>query len=267
MERDSFSALITGILFLAVCAYGAVFAWKELGGGVKTAPLTASCVTVGSPIEGIAVRNETALEDKTGEYENGVRLPAGNMASCSVLYFNSCDGYEYLTPELFYGMDRHDFEELLISEPPKGKAYGRLVKGFEWYIAAISESGEAPEGGSRVTLELQSGEELEAECVSVSPGGVMLLRLTEGDSDCSLRRLSALLAEKKLRGFEIPPEALHRDSKGTYIFLLRSGRAERVKAEILYEDKNVFLVDAPDAMEGEQIIISGKDIYDGKVIS
>jgi len=269
MQKDRFSAVITGILFLAVCAYGAVFAWEGLGGDVKTVPLTASCVTVGARIRGIAVRDERELEEDKREYEDGARLPAGNMAPCSVLYFSECDGFEYLTAEMFRDMSASELDGLLESDGGEKGRHGKTVSGFEWYIAAASEDGRIPEKGSLAAVELPDGTRHRVECVYVpEKGEVFLLRLTDGDSECKLRKLEALLVEKRIEGFKIPIKALHEDAEGNnFVFALRAGRAQAAPAEKLYGDGEYCLVSSPELCEGERIIVSGKDIYDGKVIS
>lgn len=269
-RTDSFSAVIWGILFLAVCAYGAASAWEWLG-GVKTVSIALSDAAVGTRIRGIAVRHERVLEKDEREYENGARLPAGDPASCSVLYISQCDGFEYLTPEMFCGMSTAELEAITDSGGEKTGRYGKTVSGFEWYIAAVSESGKAPAEGSVLSVELSDGDRHRAECV-YAPGsgedGVFLLRLTDGDPQCALRKIEALLVEKEIRGFAVPASAVHTDNDGkSYVFAVRSERARETEVKILYREENTCFVWAQELCEGERIIVSGRDICHGKVIS
>ena len=269
-RTDSFSAVIWGILFLAVCAYGAVSAWEWLG-GVKTVSLAISHTAVGTRIRGIAVRHERVLEKDEREYENGARLPAGDPASCSVLYISECDGFEYLTPEMLCGMSGAELEKITQSRGGEKGRYGKTVSGFEWYIAAVSENGKSPAEGSVLSAELPDGSRHRAECVYAprdGEDGVFLLRLTDGDPQCELRRLDALLIEKEIRGFAVPASAVHTDGDGrSFVFAVRSGRAQAAEVEILHSEENTCFVSAQELSEGERIIVSGRDIYHGKVIS
>ena len=117
---------------------------------------------------------------------------------------------------------------------------------------------------------------MSARAVSVSDESghrFILLRLTEGGGGLSEPEENegrACVLEH--RGLKLPAQAVRHDADGTdYVYVLCAGVVERRGAELIYSDKDCCLADpngSGDALrEGEQVILSGTDIYEGKVLT
>ena len=162
MRRDAaFTGLVVSVLFAAVCAY--VLAHFSAGGGTLAARVpdgdTGRAVSARSTqimLTGVAVRRESVVSGSSSaawSAEDGKRLPAGGAAAVfasgdvaqaarSAVFCADTDGYEYLSPSALEDFSADAVEALLASEPREYPgAAGRLVEGFEWYYAALADSG------------------------------------------------------------------------------------------------------------------------------
>ncbi len=178
------SAVAT-VLFLAACAYlgAALFSAEN-----DTAEAVPTVSTRGTLIRGIAVRSERALDasaDCAG-LEDARRVSAASLAARglydgSAVYFESCDGYESLTPGLLDGLTPARLDGIMSIQGSKS-AGGRLVTARTWYIAAYADAALPESGSVRLYPDGMSGF-LEARIVSSAGEDgrfCVLLRLTDG---------------------------------------------------------------------------------------
>ena len=284
-----FSAL-SSLLFLAVCAYTGA-ALRGSADGVKLMTVSAVTVTESAELDGVVLRRERVLPlgaELSPAAEDGLRLPAGTtivlpdgtkeLTGCSCVFFAQTDGFEKLMPEAPEETDAAALDRLLAASPAEsGRSGGRLVSGFDWYYAAYAgAAGESIQPGEcRVRFDGFEGT-VSARAISVSDEGgrrFILLRLTEGGADyLSLRKTKAELIFSEHRGLELSAQAIRQDPDGTdYVYVLCAGVVERRSAELIYSDNDCCLADpngSGDALrEGERVILSGKDIYEGKVLT
>ena len=89
----------------------------------------------------------------------------------------------------------------------------------------------------------------------------------------ALRRQSAELVKTEYTGIRIPKSAVRVDEAGaTFVYTETGLRAERKDIEILYETGEFYIVaintvDDGALRAGDSVIVSGKDLYDGKVVN
>ncbi len=265
-------------VFLAVCAYAAAWLVNGLGGGVRTATVHGCELTESTAIEGIAVRTEEPLPVPAG-IADGARLPADTDGLAgSAVCFSQTDGYEYLTPDMLDGLTVESLRGILSAEPEKTTA-GRAVYGFAWYFAALADdSVPLRKGGSCEILFDGFEKSTAAEIISVSAAEngqcALLLRLTADSPEyLSLRRSGAKIIFSRYSGLELPLEAVHTDGEGNnFVYISTAGIVRSLDVDIIYTDKaGGFCLAAQDASydalrDGNTVIVSGKDIYEGKVL-
>ena len=169
--------------------------------------------------------------------------------------------------------------DILAAEPEKSLSGGRAVYGFAWYFAALADDG-APlrEGGSCEILFDGFEKSTAAEIISVSAAEngqcALLLRLTASSPEyLSLRRSGAEIIFSRYSGLELPLEAVHTDGeRNNFVYISTAGIVRSLDVDIIYTDKaGGFCLAAQDASfdalrEGNTVIVSGKDIYEGKVL-
>ena len=261
MERPSlFSSALWAVLFAAVCAW-LLAGLRSEAGAPQTAELAFVTVLDSAELEGVAIRCETSVSLSRGfraTAESGSRIASGGQlavrddgsvmaADGSNLYFDSCDGYEYLGPEEIQQLSVSSLARLLKAQP-EGKGDGRLVRGFAWYYAALCDySDRLPSSGDcRVQFEGFS-EPVRATVLSLSAPkrgkAALLLRLTAGGEYLCLRKTAARLIFSEYSGLSVPREAIRSDEDGNnFVYVLSSGAFKAERVDILYTDADRALV-------------------------
>lgn len=224
MRRDAaFTGLVVSVLFAAVCAY--VLAHFSAGGGTLAASApdgdTGRAVSARSTqimLTGVAVRRESVVSGSSSaawSAEDGKRLPAGGAAAVfasgdvaqaarSAVFCADTDGYEYLSPSALEDFSADAVEALLASAPREYPgAAGRLIEGFEWYYAALADSGaKALECGEyELTFDGADASPVTARLIAADSAGTktaLLFRITA--QDAALLHLRFCSAALTLRG-------------------------------------------------------------------
>lgn len=224
MRRDAaFTGLVVSVLFAAVCAY--VLAHFSAGGGTLAASApdadTGRAVSARSTrimLSGVAVRRESVVSGSSSaawSAEDGKRLPAGGAAAVfasgdvaqaarSSVFCADTDGYEYLSPSALEELSVDTVEALLASEPRVYPgAAGRLVEGFEWYYAALADSGAGTLecGEYELTFDGADASPVTARLIAADSAGTktaLLFRITA--QDAALLHLRFCSAALTLRG-------------------------------------------------------------------
>ena len=224
MRRDAaFTGLVVSVLFAAVCAY--VLAHFSAGGGTLAARVpdgdTGRAVSARSTqimLTGVAVRRESVVSGSSSaawSAEDGKRLPAGGAAAVfasgdvaqaarSAVFCADTDGYEYLSPSALEDFSADAVEALLASAPREYPgAAGRLVEGFEWYYAALADSGAGTLecGEYELTFDGADASPVTARLIAADSAGTktaLLFRITA--QDAALLHLRFCSAALTLRG-------------------------------------------------------------------
>ena len=270
--------LIAAVLFLAVSAYAGAKLWSGLEPVPGTQTVYAVTLTDSAELEGIVIRREQSFRP-AGEalFADGERIPAGTVptVSGSALYYSSCDTLEDLGPELLDTLDVAGLRSLL-SRKSSPREIGRLVLDHAWYYAALVSADEPVPDSGRCRVLFEGFEvPAEASILSLSPPEdgqrVLVLRLTLGGDDyMSLRKCSARLIFSEYSGLYLPEEAVHQDEDGNqFVYTITAGVVERRTVDILYSEGDVciaaFSAGAEGLREGNLVIVSGQENYEGKV--
>lgn len=220
------------------------------------------------------------------------------------LYSAVVDGYEnVLTPEVLKTLTPSQFSGLRADASVKS-GVGKLILGDSWYYAAVMSETEAKElkevsdqlrraGDSLILRFTKSverdlpvtvshiGEAESGRCVVVFEGRSYLSQLT------LLRQQSAQVIRGGVEGIRIPKEALRvsvettededgqkQETRTTGVYCVVGVKARFKPVEVLYDGGSFLLVQstAPADKEalrlrpGEEIIVTARDLYDGKVV-
>ena len=278
---------VAAVLFLGVCAYIGAALYRRLDRDLETVTVGRVTVTDSAALTGIAVRREQLVCSPDGAaplIEDGARAAAGALiardsegrelrAPCSALFLSGTDGFESLSPEALTALTADGLEALLAEKPASVKAAGRLVSGFDWYYAAFSDAPLPLAAGDACSVQFDGTDRrAQARVMSISGGvrPVAVLRLTCAGEFLSLRKTGAKLIFSEYTGLELPEEAVRTDGDGrNYVYTLTAGVIERKAVEIIYSagGKSIAAVsDSADALrEGNTLIVSGENIYEGRV--
>ena len=193
------------------------------------------------------------------------------------LFSTGTDGWEDLGYEELQGITPDALESLLGQRrQPSEHALGKLVSGVKWYFAALigEEDADAVYGRRQIRLRFGRyyGEELnmQVESLSAPENGrrVILLSCSEalGDvTDMRLQEGELLLSE--ISGFRIPRRGLHVDGDGyPCVYVQTALMAEKKRVEVLRDYGDYYLVGSETLHAGDEIIVSAKKLFDGKVV-
>ena len=263
MIRTSlFAKLVSAVLFAAVCAYALAYFARLIEDGRKVV-LTEATAADSIALEGIALRSEQPVCPE-GEpvffCESGERAAAGQVIAEqngerivtdeSAIFFEDCDGYEYLTiteeefsPELL---------EKLLSAEKHDTAAGRLIKGRTWYFAALADTEEIGCGVVRVKLE-GSDERISASIVRACPDGrgktAVLLKIRIGKSEfLSLRRCRGEIILKEVAGLAVPTNAVIEEDGKTFVNKCTLTGESSCPVDILYRSEDFVIISPTDEL-------------------
>lgn len=249
---------------------------------------------------GEAVDFSQQLSTLEAEY-NSLKAAAGSpqgkvLAKKSGYFLSSTDGYEgVLTTDKLTSLTPEFLDTLKPNTTEKSDVIGKLVSDYTWYIAAsvsISESLQFKVGENlKVLTNLKSNPEISVtvERVNMSKDkdrAVVILSCQQMSAELSSMRTGAMtIVKKNYSGLKVSNKALRMkevqvtDSNGvtktvsqTGVYALSGMTAAFVPVEIIYSPKdNDFVICAEIAQEGQlriydEIIVKGKNIYDGKII-
>ena len=221
-------------------------------------------------------------------------------APAAGLYSSVVDGYErVLTPDSILEMTPSQLNAVK-ADSEVTSSVGKLVLGKEWYYAAImtAEDVEALQKrqaqGHELALRFAKGVERDlavtlyevgpeenGRCVAIFRGDTYLSQLT------LLRQQSAQIISSTVEGIRVPEEALRvvtrttanedgtaTETQATGVYCVVGMEARFKPVDIVYRGDNFVLVraDQPEDKEnlrlrpGDEVIVTAKDLYNGKVI-
>ena len=197
------------------------------------------------------------------------------------LFSSAPDGYEYITPDMLSGLTPSQLQTL--EESPQELAdnvRGKMASSFEWYFAANVSSTDAGrlEVGEIATLDFgrYCSNLLSAKVISISSSSgeecTIVFRCTQATSEMlSVRLATAEIVFDAHEGIRVPKQAALSDESGSYVYTLTGMQAEKKYITIVWETEEYFLADvsqdAASLREGNDIILTTKGLYDGKIMS
>ena len=219
------------------------------------------------------------------------------------LYSAVVDGYEQvLTPDSLESLTPSAFTALRADESVQSEV-GKLILGDNWYYAAVVSQTDAQtlsEGGSlslRFSKSVEQDLPVTVSHVSEAENGRVVIVL-KGSSYLPeltlLRQQSAEVILGSLSGIRVPREALRAEkttvdengelvvTEQTGVYCLVGAEARFKPVEVLYSGDGFALVrsaydtasgDLTSTQEvarlrsGDEVIVTGRDLYDGKVIT
>lgn len=197
--------------------------------------------------EVIAVRREaedaylSLLDERNGAPPVSGELRGLIYAPCGGFFSNYLDGFEEMSLDDFDGFT---------PEIPEN-AVGKIVRGG-WLFVADTNEAASLRRGQTVTLTLLDSY---PALVLSNDNGRLVLRCREGLCDVlNARRLTLTVTMSESSGIKVPADAVHRDSDGAFVYVLRAGMEEKCPVEIIFQNEDYFLVRENELREGMDII-------------
>ena len=217
-------------------------------------------------------------------------------APVSGLYSAVVDGYEtLLTPDALADMTPSQLNAVKADETVASQT-GKLILGDCWYYAVTMSADQAEalrDAGGSMTLRFAKGVEQDQTVTLYAVGPEEQGRVVvtfRGEYNLAqltlLRRQSAQLIRRTVAGIRVPNEALRAantkvdqegnrtTTEGLGVYCVVGMEARFKPVEVVYSGDGFVLVRSAAASDqeslrlrpGDEIIISAKDLYDGKVV-
>ncbi|MDO4749675.1 MAG: HlyD family efflux transporter periplasmic adaptor subunit [Eubacteriales bacterium] len=199
-------------------------------------------------------------------------------APASGVFSSILDGYEHLSPENLEDLTADKLRTLMDSEKDSAEsAYGKLITGHNWYFAALMDRSDADKlsEDSRVSLEFSRyyGLPLSMRVLSVSVPdkdgicAVVFVCSRALNNTLAMRSASAELIIHELSGLRVPYDAVHTEDGQAYVYIITGLLAERRDISILGDSGEYFIVKTGEnLLEGNELLIGGENLYDGKYL-
>lgn len=224
-----------------------------------------------------------ATEQSIRELEqslNGTAITAPE----SGIYSAACDGYEtVLTPEFLKDDVTASKLNSVRAADSSAANVGKLIYGDTWYYAAVITDAQAEQldGRSTVTVRFAKGLDFDLkmtiDSISRSENGqrVLILRSEKYIAQTTLmRHQAATLVLRTYEGLRLPSTALRVNEDGvTGVYCVLGVRAKFKPVQVVYQGDGYMLVknaaaeeDSTMLRQGDQVIVTSAELYDGKVI-
>ena len=203
-------------------------------------------------------------------------------AEVSGIFSTLVDGYESLSPDELDDLSPGRLAALMDRSAaiPAG-AYGKIVSDFRWYFAAVMDADDAARltVGRLATLNFGRyyGADIDAKVLSVSAAengtcAVLFSCSTALADTLAMRQVSASVVFDSYDGIRVPLQALQTDpdSGELYVWVITAMQLERKAVTVVYQDEDIAIIArsaAADALrEGNTVVVSGENLYEGKVM-
>ena len=211
----------------------------------------------------------------------GMGQAHGSIISEKAGYFvSAADGYEELltsdnlekyTPEFLNDLKQHTVADNVI---------GKIVYDYQWYVAApvsLSDSMHY-KVGQTVTLKTDTSASRVSATVEkinlseTSDDAVIVFKISEMNSElASMRTGNIAIIKDEYEGIRVPSTALRVVDSATGVYVVSGMEAKFVAIDIIHstEDYSICPLNTSDSSKlrlYDEIIVKGKNLYDGKII-
>jgi hypothetical protein len=223
-----------------------------------------------------ALRAEiAALQAQLQELVAYVDAPQSIPTDADGYFYRTVDGYEALFgTAAAQNLSPEGLETLLNSPTDTADCIGKMLRDGTWYLALPADAALAAtyEVGASYTVRFESAALstlLVLEQINFAANGESALLLLRGDSLPEgldvCRRQSVLVEKETVQGLSVPAAALNED--GT-VFVNENGVARVRRLSPVCDRPLLSLPGEAEGFlrEGEQILVSTRSLYDGKVL-
>ena len=209
-------------------------------------------------------------------------------ADTSGYFYSSCDGYESLfTADKALSMSYDEFESMILESPDQNSLNSicKIAYDYKWYLSCPVKKIDLKNFlvGKKYTIvfETNGNKELNLKLVktlsdSDGDGAVLVFESYDCPADFSFTRLQSVkIVENSINGIKVPVSALRIVDGEEGVYILYGSKVFFCKIDIIGRNENYYIAAIPDLTKTpygvlcvyDNIIVSGKDLYEGKVIN
>lgn len=225
----------------------------------------------------------TSLEDEIESLEGENIKYTEIKAPSSGYYINNLDGYETaLNYEEVFSLSAEQITKAIESKPQESSANsGKLVSSYLWYIAGVVDAEHSKdfpvgknitvnfpdEGLADLKMKVESAENIDGKITVILSSTLM------NETLANMRIENVQVVEESYSGYKIPVKAVRFDEENNSgVYVLRGKIISFIAVEIIYSEEDYVLVSSSKSKGSgltlyDDVIIKGRDLYDGKVIN
>ncbi len=224
-----------------------------------------------------------ALDSKLNSLSDSLPSPTGKILAKQSGYFVSMtDGYEEIFTCEDLSLITPEFLNEASAKEHKSSVIGKIVSDYEWYIAAsmsVSDSLNYKEGQSlKIITSVKSSPELSVTVKRInisesSKEAVVLFACNEMNSElASMRSGPMTVVSAQYSGLKVDRKALRVVDSKKGVYVLSGMQIGFVPVEILYSNDSYIICKKQNENENvlklyDSVVVKGKNLYDGKIIS
>lgn len=278
--------LLSNKVYSALSNYVLTFASGNFGGSTETAAELLSTISVRQAATGETIDFSStlaALNNRMAKLQSTKTAAQGVITTDRSGYFVSqVDGYENaLNLESVLTLTPDGFKEIKATTPSKN-AIGKIVEDYKWYIVSLISIDRSARFsvGKTVTLKtnLREMPQLKATVRAVNKGktGDQAVLILECDGMnnyiCSARNISVTVVTENYDGLMINQKAIRMIDGKHGVFVVSGMQASFVTVNILKNTDDYAIcemqTDDTNALRlYDEVIVKGKNLYDGKIIN
>ena len=203
-------------------------------------------------------------------------------AKDSGYFVSKIDGYETVLKTDDLKEITPEFLENITPKEPKGNVIGKIVSDYKWYIAAnidVSDSLKYKEGDS-VKIETTIKTAPSLKCViekinisNKSDKAVIIFSCSEMNKELAAMRSGPMtVVSKEYSGLKIPRKALRVVDSKRGVYVVNGMQINFVPVNILYSTDSFIICEKQNDNDNvlklyDSVVVKGKNLYDGKIIS
>ncbi len=215
-----------------------------------------------------------------------VKQPSGIITAEEAGYFVSrLDGFEgIITAADIDTLTPETLEKTIDAEkePENSTVLGKLITGYEWYAAAIVDTallaGTEVNKNVRLVLGDKEGDTVQAKVYSKvgaedKDKTMIIFKSSEMNERLAMmRKVSGKIVLKSFSGIKVRKSSVHFDENGSEgVYIIEGNIIKFNKIEEIYSDDEYVIVKDNSGKSGwlsryDEVIVSGKDLRNGKVI-
>lgn len=185
----------------------------------------------------------------------------------------TCDNLDAVTPEYLNGIK---------AETVDSNVVGKIVSDYEWYIAAevtINESLNYKEGDNlTIYTTIKSYPKLPVTVSKINiseneSSAVVLFACNDMNGElASMRTVPMTVVKKEYSGLKVPRSALRVVDSKRGVYVLTGMQVKFVEVNVLFNDGDYMICEKQSGDDTvlrlyDEVIVKGKNLYDGKIIS
>lgn len=229
-----------------------------------------------------------ALEAEKESYSAALGSQSNTVtADVSGYFYSSCDGYEGIfTSDVLSSMSYDNFISFTEMSPEDTSgAVGKIAYDYSWRLACPVAKGDLKDFSLNSTydiiFEANAGTSVSMRLIKIIPdtdtdGALLVFECDNNPEDFTFARMQPVrIVKSSVSGIRIPKGAMRVVDGQSGVYILYGSKVRFSEFDILAESDNYYIASTPDGSDTkfrqlklyDNIIVSGKDIFEGKVIN